>query len=50
VAINVDALPPVSAEEGREAAAEVAELVGQYCGGTATVHRLDAGKASVEVK
>jgi DNA/RNA-binding domain of Phe-tRNA-synthetase-like protein len=48
VAINVDALPPVPAAEGLEAAEEVAELVAKHCGGRTSIHRLDEGNLSIE--
>jgi DNA/RNA-binding domain of Phe-tRNA-synthetase-like protein len=49
VAVNVDALPPVSPDEGRVAADEVASLVTRFCGGRVRVHRLEAGHPSCDV-
>ncbi len=49
VAINVDALPPVTSEEGRVAADEVAALVSRFCGGQVRTHRLEAGHPSCDV-
>ena len=49
VAINVDALPPVTPEHGRAAAEEVAALVSRFCGGRVEIRRLEAGHASCEV-
>ncbi|MDR2179266.1 MAG: hypothetical protein LBP21_03060 [Synergistaceae bacterium] len=48
VAINIDALPPLGAEEGRAAASETLELVRRFCGGNATLHRLDISTGSME--
>ena len=49
VAINVDALPPVTPEEGRVAADEVAALVSRFCGGQVQIRRLEAGRAAFDV-
>ena len=49
VAINVDALPPKSAEEGMKAALETMDLVKRFCGGEVALHRLDSSNASVTV-
>jgi DNA/RNA-binding domain of Phe-tRNA-synthetase-like protein len=49
VAINIDALPPMSADTGRAAAEETLELVKRFCGGDSALHRLDATRGSVEV-
>ena len=49
VAINIDALPPKSAEEGKKAALETMSLVKQFCGGEVELHRLDASNGSVTV-
>jgi lysyl-tRNA synthetase class 2 len=49
VAINVDALPPVTAGEGRAAADEVAALVVRHCGGEVRVERLDAARGGIVV-
>jgi len=49
VAINVDALPPVSAATGAEAAAEVAALVTRFCGGQVRIHRLEPAHPACEV-
>jgi lysyl-tRNA synthetase class 2 len=48
VAINIDALPPLSAEDGKTAALETLEMVRRFCGGSAELHRLDAASGSVE--
>ena len=48
VVINIDALPPVSAETGQAAAEEVAELVARFCGGQVRIRQLDAGQPSCE--
>jgi DNA/RNA-binding domain of Phe-tRNA-synthetase-like protein len=42
VEFNVDGLPPVPREEIEQACAEVAELVGEYCGGTSRIDYLTA--------
>ncbi len=47
VAINVDAMPPVGADEGLRAAEETAELVGRFCGGNVTIHRLTGENATL---
>jgi lysyl-tRNA synthetase class 2 len=49
VAINIDALPPKSPEEGKSAAQETMELVRRFCGGEAQLHRLDSESGSVIV-
>ena len=36
-AVNVDVMPPATAEEGRAAAAELAELIERHCGGPGAV-------------
>ena len=41
VAINIDALLPKSAEEGKRAALEALNLVKRFCGGEAELHKLD---------
>jgi DNA/RNA-binding domain of Phe-tRNA-synthetase-like protein len=48
VAINIDALPPQSSEEGKTAALETLELVKRFCGGTASLQRLDAAHKSMD--
>jgi lysyl-tRNA synthetase class 2 len=40
VAINVDALPPVSGDEGASAAEETAGLVRRFCGADVSIRRL----------
>ncbi|MCL1875634.1 MAG: phenylalanine--tRNA ligase beta subunit-related protein [Synergistaceae bacterium] len=42
VAINIDAMPPKTAEEGKTAALETLELVKRFCGGEIELYRLDA--------
>ena len=49
VAINIDALPPKSAEDGEKAALETMELVKKFCGGEIELHRLDSSNGSVTV-
>jgi lysyl-tRNA synthetase class 2 len=40
VAINIDALPPVSSEDGLRAAEETAGLVRKFCGAEVSIHRI----------
>jgi len=47
VAINIDALPPKSAEEGKKATLETMDLVKRFCGGEAKLYRLDSSNGSV---
>jgi DNA/RNA-binding domain of Phe-tRNA-synthetase-like protein len=49
VAINVDALPPKSAEDGKNAALETLELVKRFCGGDISMHKLDAEHGSIDI-
>lgn len=49
VAINLDALPPVPAEEGLAAARRVVELLVAHCGGTARIERLDADRPAIDI-
>ena len=49
VAINIDALPPKTDEEGKSAALETMELVKRFCGGEVELHRLDSSKVSVTI-
>lgn len=49
VAINVDALPPVSAKEGLNAAKETAELLRSFCGGSIEIHRLSEENQCLEI-
>jgi lysyl-tRNA synthetase class 2 len=49
VAINIDALPPKSAEEGKTAALETIELVKQFCGGDVELYKLDPSSGSVTI-
>lgn len=49
-AINLNILPPASAEAGSEAAEKMALLIKEYCGGDITVHRLDAGNRALYLK
>ena len=49
VAINIDALPPMTADEGETAALEAMEMVKRFCGGKVALHRLDAKNGSVEI-
>jgi len=46
--VNIDCLPPVDAEEAGRLAAELAELVGRYCGGLVTHHLITATNPFVE--
>ncbi|MDR1977454.1 MAG: hypothetical protein LBQ42_01845 [Synergistaceae bacterium] len=48
VAINIDALPPLGAEDGRVAALETQEMVRRFCGGSSELYRLDAANGSIE--
>ena len=48
VAINADALPPVTPAAGLAAAGEVAALVQRFCGGTARIQRLGPGQSGFE--
>ena len=49
VAINIDALPPMTPDEGRTAAQETMELVKRFCGGNVALHRLDAEHGGIEI-
>jgi len=49
VAINIDALPPKSAEEGKKVALETMDLVKRFCGGEVELYRLDQLNESVMV-
>jgi lysyl-tRNA synthetase class 2 len=49
VAINIDALPPVTAEEGFSAAEDTADLVRRYCGVDVTIHMLSAENGSIDL-
>jgi DNA/RNA-binding domain of Phe-tRNA-synthetase-like protein len=49
VAINVDCLPPVLRGEAEAITRELAELVREFCGGTATYFLLDASRNEAEV-
>ena len=49
VAINIDAMPPKSAEEGKAAALETLELVKRFCGGEIELYRLDSSSGSVMI-
>jgi lysyl-tRNA synthetase class 2 len=49
VAINVDALPPMTPEAGEAAAREVLDLVRRFCGGSAGLYRLDESNGSIEI-
>jgi DNA/RNA-binding domain of Phe-tRNA-synthetase-like protein len=49
VAINLDALAPVDAAEGRRAAEATAALVARFCGGGQRIFRLDADCPAIEV-
>jgi DNA/RNA-binding domain of Phe-tRNA-synthetase-like protein len=46
--VNIDCLPPVGLEEAEGLAAELAELIAGYCGGSVTHHLITAEKPSVE--
>ena len=48
VAINIDALPPVSAEDGEKAALEALELVKRFCNESVELHRLDTSNSRIE--
>jgi len=47
VVINIDALPPKTAEEGKEAALQTLELVKRFCKGEVELYRLDSKNGSV---
>ena len=47
VAINIDALPPKSAEEGKKAATETMELVKRFCGGEVGLYRLESSNGRI---
>ena len=49
VAINIDALPPVTPEEGLRAAEETAAQVRRFCGAEVEIYRLSKENPSVEV-
>jgi len=49
VAINVDALPPKSAEDGKKAALETMDMVKRFCCGEIELYRLDCSNGSVTV-
>jgi DNA/RNA-binding domain of Phe-tRNA-synthetase-like protein len=49
VLINIDALPPVSAQTGQAAAEEVAALVERFCGGSIRIQPLAAGHSAWEI-
>jgi len=49
VAINIDALPPVTGDEGLTAAEETAELVRRFCRAHVTIHKISAVSAGFEV-
>ena len=49
VTINLDALPPVSPEEGLQAAQELVALLLGACGGRARIERLDVGQRETRV-
>ncbi len=49
VAINIDALSPMTPDEGHTAAQETLELVKRFCGGNVALHRLDAERGGIEI-
>ncbi|MDR3331703.1 MAG: hypothetical protein LBT08_03660 [Synergistaceae bacterium] len=49
VAINLEALPPVSPDEGRTAAEETAELLRRFCGADVAIHRLSSENPGMEL-
>lgn len=49
VAVNVDVLPPTTAEEGRAAAEELAELIKKYCGGTTEIVSIGGDQLSATI-
>ena len=49
VVINIDALPPKTAEEGKVAALETMELVKRFCFGEVELYRLDSQNGSIFV-
>ena len=50
VAINIDALPPVTEDEGLCAAEETAGLVRRFCGANVTIHKISASSPGFEIK
>jgi len=49
VAINIDAIPPLSLDELEPMAEELASMVTDYCGGTAEIHFLNEENPSFEI-
>jgi DNA/RNA-binding domain of Phe-tRNA-synthetase-like protein len=49
VAVNIDALPPVTEGEGRAAADDAAELIRRFCGAEAEIHKLSEAGALFEI-
>jgi lysyl-tRNA synthetase class 2 len=49
VAINIDALPPVTAKEGFSAAENTASLVRRYCGADVTINILSVENVSIDL-
>jgi lysyl-tRNA synthetase class 2 len=49
VAINIDALPPVTADDGARASEETATLVSRFCGADVAIHRLSAENTGVNL-
>jgi DNA/RNA-binding domain of Phe-tRNA-synthetase-like protein len=48
-AINVDAMPPVTAAEGMAAAEETSDLARRFCGASVAIHRLSRESACIEL-
>jgi len=49
VLVNIDCLPPVEAEEAGTLVAELADLIGRFCGGSVKHHLLAASQPAVEL-
>ena len=49
VAINVDCLPPISKDEAKSLTGELAQLVGEFCGGEVNYFLLDATQNEVKI-
>jgi len=48
VAINIEGMPPLDNEQTRAMAAELADMVGKYCGGSREIHLLTEGDTFFE--
>lgn len=50
VVLNIDILPPITAEEGRSIADDLAHLIKQFCGGDTQVFMLDGTHTEIEIE